>query len=1077
MTGKPILDNRADGGKAGDFLRKAITPGSQVRAVSAYFSIYAHHELRDELDAASDFRFLFGDPASVAVKTHDDAVKPFILGEDGNIAPHYNLRQKYAAQECARWLQKESVQVRTLKEGLLHGKMYMTDMPNGASAAFCGSSNFTARGLGFAPGGGNWELNITADDKTRAALREWFDILWKSGKVCDAKEQMLEALSQLGKNQSPAFIYYLTLYRLFKEELEAAQQQESDLSLKDSQIWQMLYRFQKDAVSGIIRRLARHRVCILADSVGLGKTYTALAVMKHYEKSDILVLCPKRLEQNWKQFSFTHKNNPLAGDRLRYEIRAHTDLGSNNKKNKDFAWDRFNLVVIDESHYFRNSTGERYKQLRAALDQSNARVLMLSATPINTSLKDLRNQIWLGAADNAFNRDMNIGSVEQLATVSQRAFVEWTKSGARDKNALIESMPGNFLKLMDAVTVARSRSLIKKVYTAEDGGKLDFPKLGETQTLSMPTDTEGELVYADIHRRIGEFGLSIYSPSDYLLREDENDKKHLVDNFTQQDREHYLIGMMRVNFLKRLESSPYAFCQTLGRTIDKIAKTEEDIARFLQKKASIIREQTTIPGTGKESQPSLNNRATDTADSIPEEEDMEDMGEDENWTVGKKKIYNFEELRLNEWLEDLQKDRKTLKGLLETAKRVEPKRDAKLAKLKELLRDKIQNPTTNKDGGENRKALLFTSYADTAQYVYDELKPLAAELGVAIALVVGSGDNDTTAKGSHKNYGDILHDFSPRGQKPHGEEITILIATDCVSEGQNLQDCDYVINYDIHWNPVRIVQRFGRIDRIGSKAERIRMANFWPAIDLNKYLNLKHRVEARMALVEIGGSGTTTGEKEEATKLLEFRNKQLLDLYNNNIDADAIDADGVGVSDFTLADFLAELLAYLQNDKYKFDNAPNGLCAVVAAEPDKNAHAGVIFCLCHKDAPAADGERRKDNRLHPYYLVYVRDDGRMHYSHTSAIRSLRLFGELCRGKTEYLPDLCAAFDRENEDKSMPKYNTMLQAAIRDIAEKFQTGALGGLSADRGAKLPMSADYPSKADDFVLTSWLVIRDNR
>ena len=701
------VDNR-EAGKVGEFLKRAITPGAQVRAVSAYFSIHAHNHLRAELDAAGSFRFLFGDPQSVANVDPNADTTSFRIRE-GDLAPHFVLKQKPAAKSCKQWLKNDTVQVRTLKQGFLHGKMYMTDIPNGdGGAALCGSSNFTVRGLGF-DGGGNWELNITADDKTRTALREWFDNLWNGNQVCDAKAQVLAELDRLGRDEDPEFVYYLTLYRIFREELDAAQQNESDLRLEESEIWQMLYPFQKDAIGGIIRRLAHHRLCILADSVGLGKTYTALAVMKYYQNSRILVLCPKRLEENWRQFLFFKPNNPLANDGFNYTIHAHTDLG---RDNNTVAWEKFDLVIIDESHYFRNSTGARYKELAAALKKSNAKVLMLSATPINTSLKDLRNQILLSAANDAFARDMNIGSVEQLAAVSQRHFVEWAKGNKRDKDELIEKLGGSFLKLMDAITVARSRPHIKKFYTADSGGKLDFPKLDDTETLHPQTDSKGELVYADMYKNIGNFELSIYSPS-YYLRQEGEETKHLPGEFSPKDREHYLIGMMRVNFLKRLESSPHAFRLTLARTIDKIRTTESRITRY-RNNETIIRQQQTLASIGGAQQQILDDDNTiNTADNIPAGE----MDEDEDWTVSKRVDYHFSQLRLNDWLEDLQRDREVLETLLEKAERVVPARDAKLAELKRLLQDKIDNPTRNKDCGENRKALLFTSFADTAHYL------------------------------------------------------------------------------------------------------------------------------------------------------------------------------------------------------------------------------------------------------------------------------------------------------------------------------------------------------------------------
>ena len=1072
-----VLDNRG-GGKVGDFLKRAITPGAQVRAVSAYFSIHAHRALKDQLEDAQKFQFLFGDPKSAASLLGDDAEqKPYHITESG-IAPTFALMQKPAARDCKEWLENGrengTVAVKTLTSGFLHGKMYAAEQKDGKGAAVSGSSNFTARGLGFAQDGGNWELNTVADDKTRAELRKWFDDLWNSDQVKNAEGEMLDALNRLGENEIPEFVYYLTLYRLFKDELEAAEKSESDLRLGESTVWRALYPFQRDAVGGIIRRLTQHGVCILADSVGLGKTYTALAVMKFYQNQRILVLCPKRLEGNWWQFHFfAGGHNPLTADNLRYEIKAHTDLARGIKK---FAWDKFDLVVIDESHNFRNHNGARYKELSDSLRRSGAKVLMLSATPINTSLRDLRNQIWLGANDGAFAKTLGIRSVRDVASFSQGKFAEWEAQDAQDKDALMENLGGPFLKLMDAVTVARSRTHIKNYYADNENKRpLDFPEAVKPKNLYSATDSEGELSYADMHANIGKFGLSIYSPSKYLLVEEEPQGA-----FLQSDREHYLIGMMRVNLLKRLESSAFAFRQTVARTIDKIRDVEDMIADC--QKGGEAKLFNTEPGQS--------------------DGEGENEGADGGvFTVGKRRKYKSSELNLNEWAKDLEADRNQLEEILEKAEKVTTARDAKLAELKRLLRDKAENPTINKGGDKNRKALVFTSFADTARYLYKNLVPLADDLGLKIALVVGSGDNATTAQSFNQGklfisaqsaeentttsakcpltYSDILHHFSPGADKTElaGEEIDILIATDCVSEGQNLQDCDLVVNYDIHWNPVRIVQRFGRIDRIGSPAEKVRMANFWPDIDLNKYLFLEERVKSRMAIVAIGGAGVVPGEENEpeTLKAIAFRTRQLQKLRDEALDADEI--DDVAISDFTLADFLAELRAYLKKNEEKFKRAPEGICAVVNAEPEKGAHPGVIFCLRNKHHD--DEQRKRDNRLHPYYLVYVREginnNPHVCFTYAQAKKSLRLFGELCRGKTGAIADLCAAFDAETENgKNMAKYDAMLGTVVKNIAKETIDRAAKELSGDRSAALPFVGGTPQTPEDFELSSWLVIR---
>ena len=1053
-----VLDNRG-GGKVGDFLKRAITPGAQVRAVSAYFSIHAHRALKDQLEDAQEFQFLFGDPKSVAELGEHSEQKPYRITE-GGISPHFDMELKPLAKSCAEWLKKESVAVRTLKSGFLHGKLYIANNKDGGDAAVSGSSNFTARGLGFSPDGGNWELNTVADDKTRAALEKWFDDLWNSGNVRDVKTAMQETLNRLGRDESPEFVYYLTLYRLFKDQLEAAEKNDENLRLGESEIWKTLYQFQKDAVSGVIDRLVRHGVCILADSVGLGKTYTSLAVIKYYQNQRILVLCPKRLEENWKRFRFyADTHNPLREDQFDYLVRAHTDLGLKKAK---VDWGSFDLIIIDESHNFRNHAGMRYQELNAALQKSGAKVLMLSATPINTALTDLRNQILLGAGDSAFHKALGINSVRRAIVLAQREFAKWEREqrgkepDKRDKDELMERIGGVFLKLMDAVTVARSRHHIKDFYAKHtDGGLLDFPKVAAPETLNPATDSKGELSYAGIHAQIGAFGLSIYSPSEYLRGEEKP-----TGLFLQTDREGNLIKMMRVNLLKRLESSAYAFHKTLGRTINKIRNAENTIEAYKKDKSRA--------------------RLLEQLDTEPDEDP-----DDDEFIIGKKHPYRLSELRVDDWLPKLREDRAKLEAVLEQAGHVTPARDAKLAKLKEVLRRKINNPTQNKDGKENRKVLVFTSFADTAGYLYDELADDGEFGKVRMAKLVGAGGIQTNCGDIRPDYLNILRHFSPgKTAVPDSQQIDILIATDCISEGQNLQDCDYVVNYDIHWNPVRIVQRFGRIDRIGSPAGEVKMTNFWPDIDLNKYLSLKERVEARMALVAIGGAGDMVGTTTKTAKrALEFRNWQLTELRERALSADEL--DGVAVTNFTLADFLSELRAYLLSYKEKLDNTPDGVCAVVPADPAIGAYPGVIFCLCRKkdedgDNDGGDEQHKRDNRLHPYYLVYVREskDGKpkVAFTYANIRKSLRLFGNACRGQKKAIGKLCAAFDADistETGEGMAKYNDMLVAAVQNIVAEATDRAVNELAQDRGGLLNIGG-YEQTPEDFELSSWLVIR---
>ena len=1057
-------------------MRKKI-PGADMRVASAYFSIYAHQELREELDSAREFKFLFGDPRSIGnVDPGESDPKHFVITSQGDLGPAVALTQKIAARNCAEWVRRDNVHIRTMKSEFLHGKMFHLRQPEGPSAAVCGSSNFTCRGLGL--GRGNRELNIVADENLRAELQEWFDKLW-GGKWSEcAEEKMLAALQRLGEDQSPQFVYFLTLYHLFREELEKGIQSGDDLRLSESDIWNQLHLFQQDAVFGVINRLVQWGGCVLADSVGLGKTYTALAVMKYFQNERVLVLCPKRLEWNWKRFLFhAPGGNPLEGDRFNYHVRAHTDL---DRDQPDMDWSKYDLVVIDESHNFRNATADRrdengniirrsrYNTLKNALRAgARSKVLMLSATPVNTSLKDIRNQIYLMAEDGDFESELGIQSVQTVVGVSQREFGLWEREGRGDKDQLIERLGPAFLKLMDAVTIARSRRHVEKHYREDLKRIGGFPEREPPENKRPHTDENGELSYAEIHRNIGQYGLSVYSPSKYLLDKSVLEAEKKKYNFDQRDREGFLIEMMRVNLLKRLESSVESFRQTLSRMIAKMRETEEKIRRFQQ------------------------SQSDGEIDSAPE-----DDPEDDEFFVGRRRRYNLRELDGAKWAAELAVDRRILEEILARAEKVDAGRDEKLRTLKEILRKKAQEP--------NRKALVFTHYADTARYLRDNLLAFARANKLKIAMVVGAAAaapapdakpllGEKTEDDSGRDFAKILDNFAPvsRGRVGAGAEIDILIATDCVSEGQNLQDCDMVVNYDIHWNPVRIIQRFGRVDRIGSRAKKVRMTNFWPAMEMEEYLKLESRVKARMALADVAATGhddllaaqaknLEENSEESVRAELTFRDEQLKRLQDRTMTAD--DLDGALASELTLTRFIDELRRFLDKNREQLARADKGFFAVVKSNPDIGAKPGIIFCLRRKEKAAKDDSPRLKgfNRTHPYFLVYVTQEGgvsAVRLGFTQARRILHIFSEQCRDKAEPSKDLCADFDAEIDNgENMESPNAALQSAVDDIVRKFTELTGRTVGPDGDGMLPQEGQIPQAADDFELISWLVIRDH-
>ena len=1084
-----IVDNT--GRKVGDFLRERIEAGSDLSIVSAYFTIYAYDALREALEKAGSTRFLYGEPSAVGtVDPGGDNAKSFRLNEDGGMELRHALAQKPLARACAEWVRRQ-VEIRTVaRASFLHGKLYHIGQEEGA-AALVGSSNFTRRGLGFgaAP---NVELNLEVrSGDERAELLRWFDGLWNDDSLTrDAKADVLAALERLGRPYAPQFVYYKTLFHVFESWLERHGERDGLLDavhLHDTEIWKALYTFQRDGATSAINRLMRYNGCIVADSVGLGKTWTALAVIKFFELRNerVLVLCPKRLEDNWVRYTAwaASRNNPFEKDRLNYAVRAHTDLSRYEGRAGGvdlarFNWGSFDLIVIDESHNFRNEGRDRfgedgnlvrrsrYNRLLEEVLKSGARtrVLMLSATPVNTSLRDLRNQIYLMTEkrQDAFRDALGIGNIQSMFGVAQREFQQWEAarlSGQRpDKTALLERLGADFLSLLDAVSFARSRDHIRRYYpevTAAIGG---FPERAQPLNLHPVTDNKGALSYDDLHRRIGDFSLAVYMPSQYLKDTSSLDEEKAKLRFDQRDRERWLIGMMRVNLLKRLESSVHSFTLTMRRILEKMDALDSLIGRWRER------------GSLEE------------IDARPDDDE-----EDEEFAIGRGRRYRLDQLDVDRWQQDLREDRKVFQELYERAQQVTVERDDKLATLKRVLQEKVRTAPRDKDGRANRKALVFTTFADTAQYLYEHISDwVREELGVHIALVTGGSGNRSSS--GETGFMEILSRFAPRAQQAEsdGGEIDIVIATDCLSEGQNLQDCDLVVNYDIHWNPVRLIQRFGRIDRLGSRNERVSMTNFWPTEDLERYLDLKNRVEARMALADAAATGLddplnqdarTEDEHKEAVQLeLAFRDRQLTRMREEILDVEEAE-DGITLNDLTLDDFIADLLNFIQQNRAALEAAPLGIHAVVdtgvPAGKDQQTdriQPGVIFCMKR----SGDAAARTPNRLWPYFLVYVREDGSVRYTFRQAQQCLALFQALAAGRPDALQTLEDAFDRETQQgRRMKKYDALLAAALRSIAGTFRDAELAGLGRDRGAVLTEKPQMPDPARDFTLVTWLVI----
>lgn len=1088
-----IRDNYSRG-TVGNFLREKIRAGSTLSFVSAYFTIYAFEALKEQLDAIDSLQFLFGEPQFIKSLDPQRTDKKAFKIEDDALQLVNRLEQKCIAKECARWI-TEKVQIRSVKQvNLLHGKMYHITH-NAVEEAILGSSNFTVRGLGLSSTNNNIELNLEVDsNRDRQDLKAWFDEIWNNTELVeDVKDEVLLYLEQLYINNPPEFIYFKTLYHLFEKFL--AEQDAGGLLLENTQIveteiWTKLFEFQKDAVKGAINKINTHNGCIIADSVGLGKTFEALGIIKYFELRNykVLVLCPKRLRENWTLYQAYNNSelNPFVNDRFGYTVLCHTDLSREDGKSGDIDlatvnWGNYDLVVIDESHNFRNNLKgkrdeagniirrSRYERLMEDILQKGVKtkVLLLSATPVNNDLKDLRNQLYFltEGRDDVFQDTIGIVSLKETLAVAQRTFADWAKaSGERKTSVLLEKLSSAFFTLLDELTIARSRKHILKYYKDSIAQVGHFPKRLKPLSIFANIDRQGRFMsYDTLHEEISEYKLSLFRPSGYVYEEFKSlYEKRLVENFTQVQREFFLIGMMKVNFLKRLESSINSFAITMGRTVEKIKALEERITCFQQYQAE---------------NPDLDLGAVELADI--EDEELREALE-----VGKGLVYKMAHLDLDRWLRDLERDRIQLEWLSKEAQKITVERDAKLADLKKLIAHKVKNPTTNTLGKPNRKVLVFTAFVDTARYLYEALYDWVQQhLGINMALVSGGPVACRTTFG-RADYNHILTHFSPVSKQrdkmktlPQDGEIDLLIATDCISEGQNLQDCDYLINYDIHWNPVRIIQRFGRIDRIGSINKAVQLVNFWPTQDLNDYINLKNRVEARMALVDIAATHEDNvlqvGDLQELLQdELTYRDKQLLRLKDEILDLEDFN-ESVALSEFTLDDFRIELAKYIEANRAALDQAPWGLYAVVPTHADyPQIASGVIFCL--KQSGDTSGNETV-NPLQPYFLVYVRDDGVVRYTFAQPKQILEIYRLLCAGKTTTNEALCNLFDAETDNGAdMGRYSELLRKAVESISQTFKKRTLTGLLSGRGGVLADVHKHASATTDFELVTWLVIK---
>lgn len=999
-----------------------------------------------------------------------------LTGSDADRAFRNRLQQRWLAKQCADWL-ATNVDVRRAPGFLPQSTVVATSTETNSPLVISGNCPFTTEGLGVTPGNQFGLIQCSEASQEAEILSLWFSQLWSSLPASDhGKTSLIDFLKDLAAHKPPSLVYFFTLFQIFKDlgdHLDEDQVVKAATGIRNTTVWKKLYKFQRDGVIGAIDKLERLGGCIIADSVGLGKTFEALAIIKYYElRNDrVLVLVPKRLRDNWTLYKANDRRNFLASDRFNYDVLNHTDLSRDGGSSGDIDlahinWGNYDLVVIDESHNFRNKSTHntretRYGRLmrRIIKDGVKTRVLMLSATPVNNRLADLKNQIAFVTEGNDLALfDHGISSIEATVRQAQIQFNRWLAMEDADRmpSRLLDMLGFDYFKLLDLLTIARSRKHIEKYYGTAETGK--FPERLKPLNIKPDVDLAGEFrSIREINNEIRRLTLAAYAPLRYVLphKQAAYDAKYSTQVrggegfFRQVDREESLVHLLRVNVLKRMESSVSSFVLTINR---QLADVEATLAKLEAQSETI------------------------------EEIEIEDVDVDdpafESLLVGRKVKVLLQDVDRVRWRQDLIEDRNRLATLLSAARQIGVARDAKLKALKEVLAQKCRDPLNP----GNRKALVFTAFADTAQYLYEELSNWArTELGLHSALVTGTGQNQTTLPNLRKDFVSIITAFSPRSKERPEDlagdgEVDLLIATDCVSEGQNLQDCDTVINYDIHWNPVRIIQRFGRIDRLGSTNSRIQLINFWPNIELEEYINLEQRVSGRMVLLDISATGEENiieHQSGDQMNDLEYRRKQLLKLQDAIIDLEDL-SSGVSIADLTLNDFRIDLAGYLKENAGKLESLPLGTFAVTSSRDtgETAIPSGVIFCL-RAVGDAALNAIEPGYPLAPHYVVHVGDDGAVLLPFTQAKQALDRLKRLCIGRD--LPDAqaCAGFDKSTRHgKDMSLTQDLLAKAVSSIVGQKEERAVASLFTPGGTHA-MKGEFPG-INDFEVVAYLVVR---
>lgn len=1080
----------------GDDLKQTLQSGAKLKVAASCFSIYAYEALKAELEKIEEMSFIFTAPAFVADEVTDKIRRErrefhipkldrerSLYGSEFEIQLRNKLTQRAIAKECAEWLQRKAKFRSNRSKAPM--QQFACVQSADASAAYLPLHGFTAVDLGYQQGNAVSNLVNKMDEPSfTTTYLSLFEQIWNDPeKLEDVTAQICDHIASVYQENSPESIYFLMLYNIFNEFLDHIDEDvlpNDRTGYQDTLIWNKLFNYQKDAATGIINKLETYSGCILADSVGLGKTFTALAVIKYYElrNRSVLVLCPKKLADNWLNYNRNLKTNIFARDRFSYDVLCHTDL--NRTSGESFGtplnrinWGNYDLVVIDESHNFRNNDAfkdkeTRYQKLmnKVIREGVKTKVLMLSATPVNNRFNDLRNQLALayeGDSENLSKKLRTSKSVEEVFRNAQKAFNVWSKLPPEERTprAILDGLDFDFFELLDSVTIARSRKHIQTFYDTKDIGQ--FPERRKPLSFQSPlSDMESSPSFNEIFEKLSRLKLSVYAPVSYILpscmakyAEMYDTKVGTKGTLRQADREKSLQALMTVNLLKRLESSVAAFRLTLQLLRQNHLRTLDKIVNFRQVGSGSVDDMTEALG-----------------ELEADDDDLLDLEQDTD--IGGKVKINLADMDLPSWQFDLGQDLEHIEDLLSLMEQITPEHDAKLQHLKAHVLGKIANPINP----GNRKVLIFTAFADTADYLYANLAPaLSTAHKLHTAKVTGKGSPRSTLTKSY-DFQELLTLFSPRSKDKgivlpnEPAEIDILIGTDCISEGQNLQDCDYLVNYDIHWNPVRIIQRFGRVDRIGSQNACIQLVNYWPDISLDEYIRLKERVESRMMIADVTATGDDNVLSAQANDV-SYRKEQLRRLQEEVIELEDLKT-GVSITDLGLNDFRMDLLNYVKAHG-ELDRSPNGLHAIVPANPELGLQPGVFFTLRNRNTGVnPPAHLPQHNRLHPYYLIYINNNGEVVHDHTEVKRLLDLARSCCKGQAEPIADACHRFNKATADgRRMQPYSDLLNKAIRSMIEVKEEKDLDSLFT--GGKTTALTHTISGLDDFELIAFLVIQE--